>query len=97
MGSVAGGGRYDELVGMFDAKGRQVCVQMKNEGRGVGRGFISFIFSFFLFFFWGDFNFSLVLHFIDEVDFFICVGAMCGCERWCGAFVLHFGGSGQGR
>ena len=34
MGSVAGGGRYDELVGMFDAKGRQVCVRMKNEGRG---------------------------------------------------------------
>ena len=24
MGSVAGGGRYDELVGMFDAKGNQV-------------------------------------------------------------------------
>ena len=27
MGSVAGGGRYDELVGMFDTKGGQVpCV-----------------------------------------------------------------------
>ena len=27
MGSVAGGGRYDDLVGMFDAKGRKVpCV-----------------------------------------------------------------------
>lgn len=27
MGSVVGGGRYDELVGMFDAKGRAVpCV-----------------------------------------------------------------------
>lgn len=27
MGSVAGGGRYDELVGMFDPKGRKVpCV-----------------------------------------------------------------------
>lgn len=27
MGSVAGGGRYDGLVGMFDAKGRKVpCV-----------------------------------------------------------------------
>lgn len=27
MGSIAGGGRYDELVGMFDAKGRKVpCV-----------------------------------------------------------------------
>lgn len=55
MGSVAGGGRYDELVGMFDAKGRQVCVQMKNEGRGVGRGFISFIFSSFFFLFLGGF------------------------------------------
>ena len=27
VGSVAGGGRYDNLVGMFDAKGRKVpCV-----------------------------------------------------------------------
>ena len=27
VGSVAGGGRYDDLVGMFDAKGRKVpCV-----------------------------------------------------------------------
>jgi histidyl-tRNA synthetase len=27
IGSIAGGGRYDELVGMFDAKGRKVpCV-----------------------------------------------------------------------
>lgn len=27
LGSVAGGGRYDDLVGMFDAKGRKVpCV-----------------------------------------------------------------------
>ncbi len=27
VGSVAGGGRYDKLVGMFDAKGRDVpCV-----------------------------------------------------------------------
>lgn len=27
MGSVAGGGRYDELVGMFEGKGKQVpCV-----------------------------------------------------------------------
>lgn len=27
VGSVAGGGRYDDLVGMFDAKGRRVpCV-----------------------------------------------------------------------
>lgn len=27
MGSIAGGGRYDELVGMFDPKGRKVpCV-----------------------------------------------------------------------
>ena len=29
MGSVAGGGRYDTLVGMFDPKGRQIpCVGM---------------------------------------------------------------------
>ena len=28
VGSVAGGGRYDDLVGMFDAKGRKV-VYMK--------------------------------------------------------------------
>jgi len=29
VGSVAGGGRYDTLVGMFDAKGRQIpCVGM---------------------------------------------------------------------
>lgn len=27
IGSVAGGGRYDDLVGMFDSKGRKVpCV-----------------------------------------------------------------------
>jgi histidyl-tRNA synthetase len=27
IGSIAGGGRYDDLVGMFDAKGRRVpCV-----------------------------------------------------------------------
>jgi histidyl-tRNA synthetase len=27
VGSIAGGGRYDDLVGMFDAKGRRVpCV-----------------------------------------------------------------------
>ena len=26
VGSVAGGGRYDELVGMFDQKGRVPCV-----------------------------------------------------------------------
>ena len=25
VGSVSGGGRYDELVGMFDTKGRKVC------------------------------------------------------------------------
>jgi len=27
VGSIAGGGRYDDLVGMFDSKGRKVpCV-----------------------------------------------------------------------
>ena len=26
VGSVSGGGRYDELVGMFDTKGRKVCI-----------------------------------------------------------------------
>ena len=25
VGSVAGGGRYDNLVGMFDAKNKKVC------------------------------------------------------------------------
>ena len=25
VGSVSGGGRYDELVGMFNTKGRKVC------------------------------------------------------------------------
>ena len=26
VGSVSGGGRYDDLVGMFDSKGRKVLV-----------------------------------------------------------------------
>ena len=30
VGSVAGGGRYDELVGMFDAKGHKVGIFHKN-------------------------------------------------------------------
>lgn len=28
VGSVAGGGRYDDLVGMFAAKGRKVCLPL---------------------------------------------------------------------
>ena len=26
VGSISGGGRYDDLVGMFDAKGRKVVI-----------------------------------------------------------------------